>query len=315
MMAAMKSGDWTQTLPPARGKLELGASLAELTWFRVGGPADVLFTPADADDLAQFLAALPQDVPVTVIGLGSNLLIRDGGLDGVAVRLGRGFRQVTRSGNVIRAGAGASDVSVAAFARDEGLGGLEFLRGVPGTIGGAVAMNAGAYGRDVADVFISAETVDRQGQRHRLHKQDMGFSYRHTAVPADHIFVAAELRGQPDDVAAIAARMDAITAAREESQPLRSRTGGSTFKNPEHAKAWELIEAAGCRGLGRGGAQVSPKHCNFLINTGNATAADIEALGEEVRQRVRANSGVELEWEIRVVGRPLPGQPNGRAAA
>lgn len=308
MMAAEKSRSWLDELPRVRGKLEFDADLAPLTWFRVGGSAEVLFTPADADDLAAFLPALPQDVAVTVVGLGSNILIRDGGLEGVAIRLGRGFRQMARADGMIIAGAGASDVSVAAFARDESLSGLEFLRGVPGTIGGALAMNAGAYGREISDVFISADAVNRSGMRHRLGAADMGFSYRHTDVPADYIFVSCELKGTPDDTAAITERMNTIMAAREESQPLRSRTGGSTFKNPAGKKAWELIDAAGCRGLTVGGAQVSPKHCNFLINTGSATAADIENLGEEVRKRVLAQSGIELEWEIRIIGRS-----NGRA--
>lgn len=309
-MAAEKSRSWLDDLPPVRGNLEFDADLGPLTWFRVGGAADVMFTPADADDLAAFLGALPPEVPVTVIGLGSNLLIRDGGLPGVVIRLGRAFRQMARADGMIIVGAGASDVSVAAFARDEGLAGLEFLRGVPGTIGGALAMNAGAYGREIADVFLSADAIDRRGVRHHLTYADMGFSYRHTDVPGDYIFVSCELKGEPDDVAAITARMNAIMAAREESQPLRTRTGGSTFKNPPGRKAWELIDAAGCRGLTMGGAQVSPKHCNFLINTGNATAADIEALGEEVRKRVRETSGVELEWEIRIIGRA-----NGRVGA
>lgn len=295
-------------LPATRGPLMANASLAELTWFRVGGPAEVLFSPEDADDLAAFLAACPLDVPLTVIGLGSNLLVRDGGVDGVVIRLGRAFRDIKRRDNGVIAGAGASDISVAAFARDAGLAGLEFLRGIPGTIGGALRMNAGAYGREIADIFLAADAVTRDGRRLRLTAADMGFSYRHSVVPEDVIFLAGEFVGTPDDPAAIASRMEQINAAREDSQPLRTRTGGSTFKNPEDARAWQLIDAAGCRGLRVGGAQVSEKHCNFLLNTGNATAADIETLGEEVRRRVRASSGVDLQWEIRIIGRPAAGR-------
>lgn len=294
-------------LPPARGRFEADAPLADLTWFRVGGPAEVLFRPADAKDLSQFLKALPADVPVTVIGLGSNLLARDGGVPGVVVRMGKSFGAMERDDDVIRAGAGASDINLAAFARDAGLGGLEFLRGIPGTLGGAVRMNAGAYGREIADVLVAAEAVDRTGNIHRVGVDELGFSYRRSTAPADWIFTAVELRGVPEEPAVIAARMEEINAAREESQPLRTRTGGSTFKNPAGAKAWELIDAAGCRGLRLGGAEVSAKHCNFLINTGAATAADLEMLGEEVRRRVREATGTELEWEIRIVGDQLPG--------
>ena len=309
MMAASRIAETIlDRLPATRGPLMANASLAELTWFRVGGPAEVLFSPEDADDLAAFLAACPLDVPLTVIGLGSNLLVRDGGVDGVVIRLGRAFRDIKRRDNGVIAGAGASDISVAAFARDAGLAGLEFLRGIPGTIGGALRMNAGAYSREIADIFLAADAVARDGQRLRLAAADMGFSYRHTKVADDVIFLAGEFAGTPDDLAAIAARMEEINAAREESQPLRTRTGGSTFKNPENARAWQLIDAAGCRGLRSGGAQVSEKHCNFLINTGNATAEDIEALGEEVRRRVRASSGVDLQWEIRIIGRPAVGR-------
>ncbi len=309
MMAASRIAETLlDRLPATRGPLEMNASLAELTWFRVGGLAEVLFTPEDADDLAAFLAACPSDVPVTVIGLGSNLLVRDGGVDGVVIRLGRSFRDIKRRDNVVIAGAGASDVSVAAFARDAGLAGLEFLRGIPGTIGGALRMNAGAYGREVADILLAADAVTRSGQRLRLAADDMGFSYRHINVAEDVVFLAGEFAGTPDDPAAIAARMEEINAAREDSQPLRTRTGGSTFKNPPGARAWQLIDAAGCRGLRVGGAQVSEKHCNFLLNTGNATAEDIETLGEEVRRRVRATSGVDLQWEIRIIGRPAVGR-------
>lgn len=293
-------------LPPARGRVEADAPLSELTWFRVGGPAEVLFRPADAKDLSQFLKMLPADVPVTVIGLGSNLLVRDGGVPGVVVRMGKTFGAIERMGDVIRAGAGVSDINLAAFARDAGLGGLEFLRGIPGNLGGAVRMNAGAYGREIADVLVAAEAVDRAGNFHRVTRDELGFSYRRSTAPADWIFTAVELQGTPEDPAVIAAKMDAINAAREESQPLRTRTGGSTFKNPEGRKAWELIDAAGCRGLRIGGAEVSTKHCNFLINRGDATAADLEMLGEEVRRRVKEATGVTLEWEIRIVGEQLP---------
>ncbi|MDA5195080.1 UDP-N-acetylmuramate dehydrogenase [Govanella unica] len=295
-------------LPPVRGRYDAGASLAEYTWFRVGGAADVLFRPADTSDLVDFLRNVPVDLPLSVIGLGSNLLVRDGGVDGVVIRLGKAFGQMERVGRVIRAGGGASDISVASFARDEGLGGLEFLRGIPGTIGGALRMNAGAYGHEVADVLVAAEALDRHGNLHRLTPDEMGFSYRKTRVPEDWIFVSGEFRGTPDDPAVIAARMDRINEAREESQPLRTRTGGSTFKNPTSAdakgrRAWELVDEAGCRGHKVGGAEVSAKHCNFLINSGTATATDIERLGEDVRRRVKDVTGVSLDWEIRRIGR------------
>ncbi len=297
-----------ELLPGVRGRIEANAPLGPLTWFRVGGPADVLFRPADANDLASFLAQLPANVPVTVIGVGSNLLVRDGGVEGVIIRLGKTFGAIKVEGTRIHVGAGASDVSVAAAARDAGLAGLEFLRGIPGTIGGALRMNAGAYGREIANVLVEAEAVDRNGKRHLLTLEHMGFSYRRSAVPADWIFTRAVLAGSPDEPTAIARRMAEINEAREDSQPLRTRTGGSTFKNPSSAKAagrraWELIDAAGCRGLCVGGAQVSEKHCNFLLNTGAATATDLEALGEEVRRRVLEKTGVSLDWEIRIIGR------------
>lgn len=313
MAAETLSPHLIERMPKVRGRLEADAPLAPLTWFRVGGPAEVLFRPADVDDLADFLAHLPVDVPATFIGVGSNLLVRDGGVEGVVIRLGKPFGEITADGTRIIAGAGASDVSVAAAARDAGLGGLEFLRGIPGTIGGALRMNAGAYGREVANVLVEAEALDRQGRRHVLSLEDMGFTYRRSGVPADWIFTRAVFAGSPDDPAEIAGRMAAINEAREESQPLRTRTGGSTFKNPTSdaaagRRAWELIDAAGCRGLRVGGAQVSDKHCNFLLNTGDATAADLEDLGEEVRQRVKEMTGVTLEWEIRIIGeRPAEG--------
>ena len=294
-------------MPYVRGRIDFDAPLAPLTWFRVGGPADALFRPADARDLKEFLAGLPDDVPVTVIGVGSNLLVRDGGVPGVVIRLGKAFGQISVDGSRLHVGAGATDVSVAAAARDAGIAGLEFLRGIPGTIGGALRMNGGAYGREIANVLVEAEAVDRAGRLHRLSLEDMGFSYRRSRLPADWILTGATLAGSPDTPEAIARRMAEINEAREGSQPLRTRTGGSTFKNPtsdvaDGRRAWELIDAAGCRGLSVGGAQVSEKHCNFLINTGTATARDLEDLGEEVRRRVRELTGVTLEWEIRIIG-------------
>jgi UDP-N-acetylmuramate dehydrogenase len=288
-------------LPRPRGRLTADAPLGPQTWFRTGGPAEVLFRPADADDLAAFLAGLPPEVPVTVLGVGSNLLVRDGGVKGVVIRLMRGFTEVAVEGTEVRAGAGALDLNVALTARDHALAGLEFLSGIPGTIGGAVAMNAGAYGGELSEVLLSAEAIDRSGAGHRIDAAGMGFSYRHTGVPADWIFTAARLRATPGDQLTIARRIAEIDTARQESQP-RSRTGGSTFVNPTGHKAWQLIDGAGCRGLVMRGAQVSEQHCNFLINLGDATAADIEMLGEEVRRRVLEQSGVRLEWEIRRIG-------------
>jgi UDP-N-acetylmuramate dehydrogenase len=298
-------------LPKVRGRMTADAPLAGITWFRVGGHAEVMFRPADADDLAAFLRDRPADVPVTVIGVGSNLLVRDGGVPGVVIRLGRGFAGISRDGDIVKAGAAALDLNVALFAREAGLAGLEFLSGVPGTIGGALRMNAGAYGREMKDVALGAEALDMSGQRQYLTNRALGFSYRHCGVPEDWIFIAAELKGEPADPAAIQKRMDEIQRARADSQPLRTRTGGSTFANPSDPraggrKAWELIGAAGCRGLTRGGAMVSEKHCNFLINTGTATAADLESLGEEVRARVAEKFGITLEWEIRRIGVPAP---------
>jgi len=302
-MAALKhTPHLVDRLPAVRGRYSADAPLAQVTWFRVGGPAEVLFRPADVDDLASFLAARPEDVPVTVIGVASNLLVRDGGVPGVVVRLGRGFVEITAEGNRVFAGAGALDGNVALVARNAGIAGLEFLSGVPGTIGGALRMNAGAYGSEMKDVTIAASALDARGGRHRLDLERLGFTYRHCGVAEDWIFVGAELRGQADDPAAIQARMDDITGRREASQPVRTRTGGSTFANPPGHKAWELIDKAGCRGLRQGGAMVSEKHTNFLINTGTATAADIETLGEEVRRRVFGQFGVTLEWEIRRIG-------------
>jgi UDP-N-acetylmuramate dehydrogenase len=291
-------------LPSVRGRLTPNAPIGPLTWFRVGGPAEVLFRPADAEDLAEFLAVLPEDVPVTVIGVGSNLLVRDGGIAGVTIRLGRGFVEIAPDGDEISAGAGALDINVALTAAQVGIGGLEFLSGIPGTIGGGFRTNAGAYGSEFKDVLIVAEAVDRHGNSHRATATELGLSYRHSAVPADWVFTRAIFRAAPGDPDAIAARMAEIREARENSQPIRARTGGSTFANPPGHKAWELIDRAGCRGLKHGGAMVSDKHCNFLINTGSATAADLEVLGEMVRSRVLADSGIALSWEIRCIGEP-----------
>lgn len=297
-----KTGHLIERMPPVRGRLTADAPLAPVTWFRVGGPAEVMFRPADADDLADFLAALPADVPVTVIGVASNLLIRDGGVPGVVIRLGRDFAIVTAEGTRVTAGAGALDLNVALTARDAGIAGLEFLSGIPGTLGGALRMNAGAYGRETREVLVEAEGVTRSGERVRYDTAAMGFTYRHSAVPADVILTRAVLQGQPGEPAEIAGRMDEIAAKRAESQPVRARTGGSTFTNPPGQKAWELIDKAGCRGLRIGDAQVSEKHCNFLLNLGNATAADLESLGETVRARVLETSGVTLDWEIKRIG-------------
>lgn len=288
-------------LPKPRGRLTADAPLGPQSWFRAGGPAEVLFRPADVADLSTFLEALPGDVPVTVLGVGSNLLVRDGGVKGVVIRLMRGFAGIAVEGHELIAGAGALDLNVALTARDHALAGLEFLSGIPGTIGGALRMNAGAYQGDLSQVLVSAEAVDRSGRLRAVGVAEMDFSYRHSGAPADWIFTSARLRATPGDQLAIARRIAEIDAARTETQP-RTRTGGSTFMNPAGHKAWELIDRAGCRGLQIGEAQVSAKHCNFLINLGAATATDIEALGEEVRRRVLEKTGVQLEWEIRRVG-------------
>ncbi|BBK35491.1 UDP-N-acetylenolpyruvoylglucosamine reductase [Allostella sp. ATCC 35155] len=297
-------------LPAVRGRIAADAPLAPVTWFRVGGHAEVLFRPADAEDLAAFLAGCPAGVPVTPVGVASNLLVRDGGIPGVVVRFGRGFAGVAVAGDRITAGAGALDGTVAAVARDAGLGGLEFLSGVPGTVGGALRMNAGCYGREIADVLVELEAVDRAGRRHRVPAAEAGLSYRHCGLPEDWIFLAATFRGTPDDPEAIGRRMAELAQRREATQPIRARTGGSTFANPPGERAWRLIDEAGCRGLSIGGAQVSEKHCNFLVNTGAASAADIEQLGEEVRRRVAARSGIRLAWEIRRIGVPAAHQEN-----
>jgi UDP-N-acetylmuramate dehydrogenase len=290
-------------LPPVRGSLSHDAPLKDLVWFRAGGPAEVLFRPADIDDLASFIVARPADLRISVIGVGSNLLVRDGGIPGVVVRLSSAFGRIETDGLRVRAGAAALDSAVARAAADAGIAGLEFLRGVPGTIGGALRMNAGCYGREVKDILVEASAIDGKGNKIRLSIADMGFEYRKArGAGEDLIFVEALFEGVKDEPAAIRARMDELSANREASQPIKSKTGGSTFKNPPGHKAWQLIDEAGCRGLIVGAAQVSEKHTNFLINTGDATSAELEALGEEVRRRVKEKSGITLEWEIKRVG-------------
>lgn len=286
-----------------RGKLTAKAPLAPLVWFKTGGAAQWLFEPADIADLQAFLRDLPAAVPVMALGLGSNLIIRDEGVPGVVVRLGKACGKVEAAGPLaLRCGGGASGIAVSSAARDAGIAGLEFLRSIPGTVGGFVRMNGGAYGREVKDILVEAQVVLRSGELVTLSAEDLHYSYRHSELPDQAVVVSAVFRGGPGDPAAIQAEMDRIAAEREASQPLRSRTGGSTFKNPPGQKAWQLVDQAGCRGLTMGGAQVSEKHTNFLINTGEATSTQIEALGEEVRRRVKAKSGIELEWEIQRVG-------------
>ena len=295
--------DLRAALPAFRGRLSGGDSLAALSWFRVGGPAEVLMVPADEADLAYALARIPGEVPVTSLGLGSNVILRDGGVLGVVVRLGRGFNGIAvEAGHRLRAGTAVPDVKVARAAADAAIDGLAFFRGIPGSIGGALRMNAGAHGGETRDVLVSARGVDRDGTVRVFDTAAMGFSYRNSTAPASVIFTEALFQGRPGEPAAIAAEMDRITAAREASQPIREKTGGSTFKNPPGGKAWQLIDAAGCRGLTVGDAQMSEMHCNFLINRGSASAADIEALGEEVRRRVRDHSGIALDWEIKRIG-------------
>ena len=289
-------------LPEVRGKIEFNKSLAKLTWFKVGGSADVIFSPEGSEDLAHFLKNLDPKIAVMTLGVGSNLLVRDGGFRGVVIRLGRKFSKIETDGMILTAGAGTPDITLSQKARDHSITGLEFLRGVPGTIGGALKMNAGAYGSDISKIFVSCTAVDRLGNSHILMADDMGFSYRHSSCPDDFIFTSGTFKGRAGDKQEIATRMKEIAAAREETQPLRSRTGGSSFKNPQGKSAWKLIDGAGCRGLKIGGAQMSEKHCNFMINTGSATAEDIEALGEMVKLRVFEDSGISLEWEIKRVG-------------
>lgn len=291
-------------LPPLRGSVQHGGSLADFIWFRTGGPAEWLVRPDDIAGLAAFMAALDPEIPVFPVGVGSNLIVRDGGVPGVTVRLPKPMARVSVENALVRAGGGAMGITVASAARDAGIAGLEFLRGIPGTVGGAVRMNAGAYGRDTSNILRELTVVTRDGKVETWPAARLGYTYRHSELPAGAVVVEALFEGTPGDPATIGAEMDRIAAEREASQPLRSRTGGSTFKNPPGHKAWALIDAAGCRGLRRGDAQVSDKHCNFLLNLGKAASADIEALGEEVRSRVRAHSGVELEWEIQRVGVP-----------
>lgn len=298
------SGDWRDRLPRLRGVLRRDVALAPLTWLRVGGPAELLFQPADAEDLAAFLAALPPEVPVLPMGVASNLLVRDGGVEGAVVRFGGPLARVEVEGDLVLAGAGALDQRVAQAAQRAGLAGLEFFIGIPGTVGGAVRMNAGAFGGETKDRLVWAEALDRAGRLHRLTHAELGFAYRKSALPPDWIVTRAAFRGTPAEPEAVLARMEAIRVEREAAQPLKVATGGSTFKNPPGHKAWQLIDAAGCRGFRLGAAMVSEKHCNFLINTGGASAAEVEALGELVRERVRERSGVVLEWEVVRIGRP-----------
>src|SRR5271169_1529021 len=307
MMARPKESALVAQLPPVRGRLTENTPIGRQTWFGVGGSAEVMFRPADAEDLAAFLALLPAGIPVTVIGVGSNLLVRDGGMAGVTIRLGWGFRSIVIKHDEVRVGAGALDRIVACAAAEAGLAGLEFLSGIPGTIGGSLRMNAGAYGCEVRDVLVSAKALDETGRSHTIDCDRMQLSYRHCGVDPCWIFIEARLRGAASDGDVITKRLAEIRASREATQPVRARTGGSTFTNPPGEAAWHLIDAAGCRGLARGGAMVSPKHANFLINTGSATAADLEGLGEEVRRRVYEARGILLEWEICRIGIPVPG--------
>jgi UDP-N-acetylmuramate dehydrogenase len=301
--------DLHAAMPGLRGRVLPNHPLADLTWFRVGGPAQVLFMPADEADLGYFLAQLAPAIPVTVIGLGSNLITRDGGVPGVVIRLGRGFSTIAiENGTQVRAGTAVPDVKVARAAQEAAIAGLSFLRGIPGAIGGALRMNGGAYGGEVKDVIIAARGIDRRGQSRSFSKAEMQYGYRHCGVSEDVIFTEAVFAGVPGDAAVIGAEMDKITESRESTQPIKSRTGGSTFKNPPGRKAWQLIDAAGCRGLRLGAAQVSELHCNFLINLGGASAAEIESLGETVRERVRETFGIDLEWEIKRIGTAAPSE-------
>lgn len=310
------AADLAAALPDLRGRLISNQALADITWFRVGGPAQVLFTPADAADLAYFLGGIPADVPVFVVGLGSNLLVRDGGVPGVVIRLGRGFAEIkAEPHHRLRAGTAVPDVKLARAAADAALAGLAFYRGIPGSIGGALRMNAGAHGRETKDVLVEAHAVDRQGNTHVLPRADMKFTYRHCGVPPDWIFTEAVYQGTPGDTSEILKQMSEVADYREANQPIKERTGGSTFKNPPGASAWKLVDFAGCRGLRVGGAKVSEMHCNFLINDGNASGEDIERLGEMVRARVRRKSGVTLQWEIIRLGLPVDGRPTGEALA
>ncbi len=310
------TADLKAVLPDLRGRLSANAMMADITWFRVGGPAQVLFSPADEADLAYALANIPRDLSTFVVGLGSNLLVRDGGVPGMVIRLGRGFGDVkVEPGNRVRAGTAVPDVKVARAAGDAGIKGLSFYRGIPGSIGGALRMNAGAHGGETKDTFVEARAVDRSGKIHVLKLEDMKFQYRHCGIPADWIFTEAVYQGAPGDPAEIAKEMQDVADYREANQPIKERTGGSTFKNPPGHSAWKLIDAAGMRGFRVGGAKVSEMHCNFLINDKNATAEDIETLGETVRARVKASSGIDLHWEIIRLGQALPGHATGPALA
>ncbi|MBS0252806.1 MAG: UDP-N-acetylmuramate dehydrogenase [Proteobacteria bacterium] len=315
-MFADITADLKSAMPELKGRLSANASLADVTWFRVGGPAQVLFMPADEGDLAYFLKHRPSDVPVYVIGLGSNLLVRDGGVPGVVIRLGRGFSEIkVEDGHRLRVGTAVPDVKVARAAADAGIRGLAFYRGIPGSIGGALRMNAGAHGRETKDCLIGARAVDPSGTIHELSLADMGFTYRHCGIPKDWIFTEATYAGEPGDPAEILKEMDEVAEYREKNQPIKERTGGSTFKNPPGNSAWKLVDQAGCRGLRVGGAKVSEMHCNFLINDNQATGEEVETLGETVRARVRETAGIALDWEIIRLGIPKPGRPVGEALA
>ncbi len=307
------TSDLNHKLPDLRGRLVANAPLSDFTWFRVGGPAQLLYTPADEADLAYFFKHLPDGLPVTVIGLGSNLLVRDGGIPGVVIRLGRGFGGIEIEDSIrLRAGCAVPDVKVSRAAADAGISGLAFYRGIPGGIGGALRMNGGAHGRETCEVLVEARAVDRAGNIHTLTVDDMNYSYRHCGAPADYIFTQALFQGEAGERDKILAEMEGVAEYREQAQPIKARTGGSTFKNPPGESAWKLIDAAGCRGFQIGGAKVSEKHCNFLINEGGASSSDIEELGETVRSRVKDMSGIELEWEIRRLGIASNGQiPEG----
>ncbi len=309
------TGDLKARMPDLRGRLTANAPLSDITWFRVGGPAQVLFAPADEADLAYFLKNIGPGLSVFVIGLGSNLLVRDGGVPGVVIRLGRGFNEITTEGTRLTAGTAVPDVKVARAAAEAGIAGLSFYRGIPGSIGGALRMNAGAHGAETKDVLVSARAVDRQGSIHVLSLADMEFTYRHCGIPDDWIFTQATYEGKPGDPDEIQKEMDEVADYREKNQPVRERTGGSTFKNPPGNSAWKLVDAAGCRGFRVGGAKVSEMHCNFLINDQKASGEDVETLGETVRARVKATSGVTLEWEIIRLGEPNDGRPTGEALA
>ncbi len=296
-----------QRLPEVKGRYSTNETLAQSTWFRVGGPAEVLFKPADEEDLAHFLKNCPKDIPVTVLGVASNIIIRDGGLPGVVIRMGREFATMAVDGDVLTIGAAALDLNTALFAQKNAIAGLEFLSGIPGTIGGALRMNAGCYGREICDILVDATAYDREGTKHVVTATDMNMQYRHTDAPADWIFIKARLRGQVGNATEIKAHMDDIKAKREASQPIREKTGGSTFANPERdepgtGSAWQAVDKAGLRGFTIGGAQMSEKHCNFMINTGEATAADLEALGDTVREQVKEKTGINLRWEIKRIG-------------